>query len=100
MATQVFKENETIMTGGVKLRFKSVSYSVDDGFYIENFYAQRRRTLWQLLEEGKNGLCRCRLRSLNKLPELYNFQTARGSGLEPVGNQRLFSTYLTSLFFD
>ena len=35
--TQVFKENETIMTGGVKLRFKSTSYSIDDGFYIAEF---------------------------------------------------------------
>ena len=41
------------MTGGVKLRFKSASFSIDDGFTSLNFYAERRRTLWQLLEEGK-----------------------------------------------
>ena len=77
--TQVCKENEIIMTGGVKLRFKSASFSIDDGYTLLNFYAQRRRTLWQLLEEGKKWIipmgATC---SLNKLPALYNFQTGRG----------------------
>lgn len=98
--TQVFKENETIKTGGVKLRFKSASFSIDDGYTLLNFYAQRRRTLWQLLEEGKKWIIPMEATcSLNKLPALYNFQTGRGlvwilSCLEPLGNQ-LFSTYLT-----
>ena len=43
--TQVFKENETIMTGGVKLRFKSASFSIDDGLYIAEFLCPKKTNI-------------------------------------------------------
>ena len=66
------------MTGGVKLRFKSASYSVDDGLYIAEFLCPKKTNIVAAIGGRKNGLCWCRLRSLNKLPALYNFQTGRG----------------------
>ena len=76
---QVFKENETIMTGGVKLRFKSASFSIDDGLYIAEFLCPKKTNIVAAIGGRKKWIMPMQATcTLNKLPALYNFQTGRG----------------------
>ena len=70
--------SKTIMTRGVKLRFKSASFSID--FYIAEFVCSKQTNIVAAVGGRKkmDSVDAGCVFGLNKLPVLYNFHSGRG----------------------